>query len=123
MNKLEQGYPLLENISIDHALMEKAPNVLTVRSKFERIDVGSLDSLAEIWENDQQGNTAFGIYLSLESKGNIVYNEEGLVTLLGVDDLVVVRTSSVILVCPRDRIQEIKDLVRNLGGNGLEEYL
>src|SRR3990172_937910 len=123
IHKLEQVYPSLENISIDHALMEKAANVLTVSSNFERIDVGSLDSLAEIWENDQEGNTGFGNFLFLESSGNIIYNDEGLVTLLGVNDLVVVRTSGVILVCPRDRIQEIKDLVGNLPGKGLEEFL
>ena len=122
-NKLEKMYPRLENISIDHAVMEKAVNVLTVRSDFERIDVGSLDSLAEIWDHDENGNTGYGHYISLESKDNIIYNDEGLVTLLGVDDLVVVRAAGVILVCPKDRIQEIKTLVGNLPDKDLEDCL
>ena len=121
--KLEEVYPMLENISIDHAVMEKAANVLTVRSNFERVDIGSLDSLAEIWDQDENGNTGFGDYISLESKDNIVYNDEGLVTLLGINDLVVIRTAGVILVCPRDRIQEVKTLVGKLPGKGLEDCL
>ncbi|MFN2216954.1 MAG: mannose-1-phosphate guanylyltransferase [Anaerolineales bacterium] len=123
LNRLGEIYPTLDNISIDHALMEKADNVLTVRSNFERIDVGSLESLAGVWKDDAKGNTGIGNFVSLNSTGNIVYNVDGLVTLLGVEDLVVVRTEEIILVCPRDRIQEIKNLVGDLQVQGLEEYL
>ncbi|MFC2063899.1 mannose-1-phosphate guanylyltransferase [Chloroflexota bacterium] len=123
MKKLEEVYPMHENISIGHIVMEKAVNVLTVRSNFERIDIGSMDSLSEIWDKDENGNTGFGEYISLESKGNIVYNDEGLVTLLGIKDLVVIRTAGVILVCPKDRIQEIISLAGELPGKGLENYL
>ncbi|MFC2028982.1 mannose-1-phosphate guanylyltransferase [Chloroflexota bacterium] len=122
LEELEQVYPSFEKISIDHAVLESSSNLLTVRADFERIDVGSLLSLAEIWDSDEEGNTGIGQFLSLESSGNIVYNQDGLVTLLGVDDLVVVRTSSAILVCPRDRLHEVKALLGNLDKKGLEEY-
>ena len=80
-------------------------------------------SLAGVWGHDIDGNAGFGQYLSVESKDNIVYNDDGFVALVGVEDLVVVRTRGVILVCPRDRVQDIKSMVDNLGKMGQEDYL
>ena len=120
---LAKVYPTFENISVDHAVMEKSHNVLTVRADFERIDVGSLASLSEIWQPDQQGNVSLGELQAEDSQNNIVYNEQGLVTLIGVKDLIVVRTGKTILVCPRDKADQIKQAVEELKRRGMEEYL
>ena len=120
---LAKVYPTFASVSVDHAVMEKAQNVLTVRADFERIDVGSLASLPEIWQPDAQGNVSLGEFLAENSQDNIVYNDNGLVALIGVKDLIVIRTGKTILVCPRDKAQEIKNVVAELTRRGLEEYL
>lgn len=122
-DRLAKIYPTFTSISVDHAVMEKAQNVLTVQANFERIDVGSLASLQEIWQPDSQGNVSQGEVLAEDSQDNIVYNDNGLVTLIGVKDLIVIRTDRMILVCPRDKAQEIKDVVAELTRRGMEEYL
>jgi mannose-1-phosphate guanylyltransferase len=116
-------YPAFENISVDYAVMEKAQNVLTVLANFERIDVGSLSSLPEIWQPDTQGNISMGQVLAQDSQDNIIFSDAGLVTLLGVKDLIVIRAGDIVLVCPKDKAQEIKNVVAELARRGLEEYL
>jgi mannose-1-phosphate guanylyltransferase len=69
---LAKVYPTFANIPVDIAVMEKADNVLTVRADFERIDVGSLNSLPEIWQPDAQGNVSLGELLAEDSRDNIV---------------------------------------------------
>lgn len=120
---LARVYPGFENIPVDVAVMEKAAHVLGVRADFERIDVGSLKSLPELWQPDANGNLSLGDVLAQDSRDNIVYTEAGLVTLVGVNDLIVIRTGGIILVCPKDKAQEIKSLVEDLAARGLEEYL
>ena len=116
-------YPTFANISVDRAVMEKAENVLTVRANFERIDVGSLGSLSEIWQSDAKGNVSMGQVFAQDSQDNIVYSDHGLVTLLGVKDLIVIRAGEIILVCPKDKAQEIKNVVAELTRRGQEAYL
>lgn len=123
VDRLAEIYPKFENLSVDHAVMEKAHNVVTLRADFERIDVGSLASLLEIWQSDEQGNVSLGELQAENSRDNIVYNEGGLVTLIGVNDLIVIRTGKIILVCPRDKADEIKNAVVELKQRGMEDYL
>jgi mannose-1-phosphate guanylyltransferase len=120
---LESIYPAFENISVDYAIMEKSANVAAVRGAFQRIDVGSLGNLSELWPGDSQGNAVLGEALASDSQDNIIYTDEGLVGLLGVQGLVVVRAGDVVLVCPRERAGEIRGLVEQLQRSGKERYL
>jgi len=123
MEKLEQNYPAFADISVDHAVMEKVTNALTVRANFERIDVGALNSLSEIWKPDIDGNATLGQVLIRDSQENIVYSDQGLVVLLGVKDMIIVRAGEIVLVCPKDKAQEVKNLVTELSKQNLEKYL
>lgn len=121
--QIEKVYARLAEIPVDRAVIEKAGNRVTIQAAFERIDVGSLASLAEIWSKDSRGNASLGDLLCNDSQGNTVFNPDGLVALVGVDDLVVVKTDQVILVCPRDRVAQVKEVVNNLRDRGMERYL
>jgi mannose-1-phosphate guanylyltransferase len=102
--------------------MEKAKNVAVVQGSFERIDVGALSSLAQLLPKDEKGNARQGLLIEKHSRRNIVYTDEGLVGLVGVEDLVVIRRGDVVLVCPVDRAAEVKDLVSALEAGGLERF-
>ena len=120
--RLEQIYSNFESVSVDYGVMEKSSHVAAVRGSFQRIDVGSLPTLSKIWRRDSHGNAILGTLADVDSQNNIIYSDAGLVGLIGVQDMVVIRQGEVILVCPKERAQEVKELVAALGEQGLDRY-
>ncbi|NJD19552.1 MAG: mannose-1-phosphate guanylyltransferase [Gemmatimonadetes bacterium] len=100
---------------VDTAVMEKSDRVACVRATFAWDDVGSWEALARTREADASGNVLVGEAGAVQSRGNVVFAEDGRVVLFGVDDLVVVRSSGVTLVLPRSRAADLKSLLRELG--------
>ena len=115
-------YPTFRGISVDYGIMEKATGVVVVRGDFERMDVGSLSTLSSLLESDPQGNAVEGLLVAKDSRDNIIYSDEGLVGLIGVEDMIVVRRGDVVLVCPKERAREVKDLVAALADKGLDRF-
>jgi len=121
---LADHYPALEKISIDYAIMEKAETVRVIESKFDWDDVGEWPAVERHSEKDENGNVRKGRVIIQNGKGNIVLNDgEHTTALIGVDNLVVVHTSDATLVCPKDKAQEIKALVKKLGEDAALEHL
>ena len=115
-------YPTLEEVSVDYGVLEKSSQVAVVRGNFQRIDVGALPTLAQIWPADPQGNSISGDVIIREGQDNIVFTDEGLVGLIGMQDMIVIRQGNVVLVCPKERAHEVKELVAALDQKGLERY-
>lgn len=117
-------YPKLEKISIDFAVLEHAKNRACVRANFEWDDVGSLEALARHHPLDAAGNVALGDVILSNAKRSIVQNTSpGLVALLGVEDLIVVRTGDAVLVARRDQAEKVKKLVEEIEKSGRTEVL
>lgn len=108
---LKALYPGLEKISVDYALMEKADNIVMAQGGFAWDDVGSWSALENHLRRDAAGNVVMGDCETLESTGNIVVSTQGLVSLIGVQNLVVVQTRWATLVCPKERAQDVKRMV------------
>lgn len=106
-----QRYEALEKISIDHAVMEKAANVVTVPASVGWDDIGSWAALPAVRGADPNGNTISGEAVILDGTGNIVMTDGTLVTAIGVSDLVIVKAGDAILVMPRSRAQDVKAIV------------
>jgi mannose-1-phosphate guanylyltransferase len=121
---VEKFYSGLEPASIDFAIMEKcAADSAVLNASFEWSDVGSWEAIDELWAADASGNRSNDcVVVALASKGNTVVSRK-LVALLGVENLIVVETNDAILVCAKDRAQEIKSLVGEMERRGLDEYL
>ncbi len=111
-------YEGLERISIDYALMEKADNIIVAKGSFEWDDLGSWTALANHRGSDNEGNVVIGDLQQVDSGGNIVVSRNRLTALIGVQDLVVVQTDKVTLVCPRERAQDVKQMVDKLERQG-----
>lgn len=120
---MDATYPDLKKISVDYALMEKADNIVMACGTFTWDDVGSWPALESHFDQDAQGNTRIGKVETLEAEGNIVVSNERLTAIIGVKDLVVVQAEGVTLVCPKDRAQDIKQLVTALRENGSYDEL
>ena len=113
---LARRYPGLEKISVDYAIIEKAANVVMVESGFDWDDVGEWTAVARHFPADAEGNVVRGSAELAEASRNIVYcrDDEHLVALLGVEDLIVVKTADATLICHKDKAQEIKALVKRI---------
>lgn len=122
---LAKHYPGLEKISVDYAVIEKAKNRVMVESQFDWDDVGEWSALKRHYPADEAGNVVRGVVHLQDSKNNIVFSREQahLVALLGVEDLIVVKTKDATLVCHKDKAQEIKDLVHAIGAKEALNHL
>lgn len=119
---LAAHYASLPKISVDYAVMEKAPNVAAFEAAFDWDDVGEWPAIARHLKPDANGNVTRGQVVVEEARGNIVVSDDKhVVALLGVEDLVVVHTAHATLVCRKDRAQDLKKLVQKVEGLGGSE--
>ena len=108
---LKKEYKKLEKISVDYAVLEKADNIVMIRSNFLWDDVGSWAALEKHCRKDKNGNIILGKGEALDSRDNIAVAEDGVVALIGVRGLVVVRSGAATLVCSKDKVQDVKKMV------------
>ena len=96
-----------------------------VESAFAWDDVGEWPAVSRHYPADEAGNVVRGSAELADASGNIVYSrdEKHLVALVGVEDLIVVRTEDATLVCHKDKAQEIKDLVKKIGAKASYKHL
>jgi len=123
----DELYGGLPALSIDYAVMEKLDDIATLPLDCGWSDLGSWEALYEVLAADPQGNAAHGgETLAVDAGGNLLVSEPGLpgvVAVLGVSGLVVVRTADAVLVCPRERSQEVRRLVEELKARGRRDLL
>lgn len=110
-------------LSIDYALMEKALGVVVCPGDFEWSDVGHWSSLFDLWPKNEENNACRGDIIGFQATGNLIYNPGKLTALIEVEDLIIVNTEDVLLVCPRHADQRIKELIEELKKRGKKEYL
>ncbi|MCH5275133.1 MAG: mannose-1-phosphate guanylyltransferase [Lachnospiraceae bacterium] len=120
---LEEVYPGIPKLSIDYGIMERADNVVMLEGAFGWNDVGSLDALALLHDTDAWGNVGVGSHIFMDTEGTICYSKDKLIAASGVKDLIIVEAEDAILVCRKEKAQEVKNLVEFLKANGKEQYL
>jgi mannose-1-phosphate guanylyltransferase len=121
---LERLYPQLPAQSIDYGVMERADNVAMVPASFGWSDVGSWAALPEVSTLDADGNVVFGDAVLVDTSGSVVDARGGrLVAVVGCRDLVVVDTEDALLVVPRDRAQEVRQVLTELERAGRTQLL
>lgn len=113
----------LQNISIDHALMEHSSRVAVVPAHFDWKDIGSWDAMAKLTESDEHGNRTVGEVFAMATKNSYIHSPNRFTTTIGVEDLIIVDTPDALLVAHKDHTQEVKKITEHLKSNGKEEYL
>ncbi len=122
VNRLEEIYESLPNISVDYGVMERSERVAVVPTEMKWSDVGSFDSIYELLDKDERGNAIVGRCHLIDSEGNLVIGER-LIALIGVENMMVLDSGDSILVCPRGRGQDVRKLFKELKENGEKEAL
>ena len=122
---IERIYPQCVNISIDYGVMEKADNVYIIPSSFGWSDLGTWASAYDNLDKDYLENAVTGAnVMIIDATKNIVHAESGkLVLLQGLDDFIVVDTKDVLLICKKDKEQEIKEYVAEVKRNKGDKFL
>ena len=120
---IEEVYPVIPKISIDYGIMERADNVLVISGEFGWNDIGSLDMLNIMKDADENGNVAYGEQLLLDTKDCIVYGNDKMIATIGLSDMIIVQTADALLICPKDRAQDVKNVVEILKEQGKDQYL
>jgi mannose-1-phosphate guanylyltransferase len=122
---MKKAYELSPSISIDYGIMEKSENVYVIPSEFGWSDLGTWQSLYDRYEKDYLGNAVSGRNVMIFDSSNnmIMVPDEKLVVLQGLENYIVVDTGESLLVCQRDKEQEIKQMTAEIKKLKGEQYL
>jgi mannose-1-phosphate guanylyltransferase len=121
--KLAEIYPTLPSISVDYGILEKSRDLAVVPTDFGWDDLGNWSSLGRYFPQDRDGNMVRGCFTGVETKNCIVDSPQKMVAALGVSELIIVETDDVLLVCSKEKAQEVRKIVEKLRGEKREELL
>ena len=107
-------YHSLPSISIDYGILEKTRQAALIPADIRWSDVGAWNALDEVGESDADGNILAGNVSSLDCSGSIIQGGERIIAAVGLRDLIVVDTRDALLVCNKNRAQEVKKIVEIL---------
>ncbi|MCH7492782.1 mannose-1-phosphate guanylyltransferase [Patescibacteria group bacterium] len=114
----------LKPISIDYGIMEKTKNILVIPASFDWVDVGHWRTVKEVLSRSDTENVVKGQHVGIESSGNLIYSYTGrLIGTAGLKDMIIIDTEDCLLVCPKDRAQDVKKIVEKLQKEKLNKYL
>jgi mannose-1-phosphate guanylyltransferase len=124
INVIEDVYLRIRDISIDYGVMQTAQHVCVIPTNMGWNDVGSWEVVYDISEKDKNKNAGdFRQLNQFESSDNYIFAPDKLVALVGIKNLIVVDTGDVLLICRKNRSQDVKEIVEQLKKSGLDEYL
>ena len=128
---LKQEFLKIESETIDYGILEKEKKMLVLPGNFGWTDVGNWKTVHEVLAGVRGKGSGVrenickaGKCVSVDSSGNMVYSLSGkLVALAGVKNMILIESENALLLCPRNRAQDVKKLVENLEKKGMKEYL
>ncbi len=110
-----EEFEKFESISIDYGVMEKFDRIASLKPKFDWDDVGSWSALERHLQKDGKGNIVQGNVVTIDSSENIIIGDtSSLISLIGIDDIIVVKEENRILLCKKSMDQKVKDLLKEI---------
>lgn len=116
-------FPNMESISIDYGVMEKSDSIYIIPGNFGWDDVGSWLAVSRINKTDSDNNIIRGNVVSLGVKNCIIEGSDKLIAAAGIEDLIVVDSGDAMLIIPKEKACDIKELIAKIRSNNLEKYL
>ena len=115
---LLEGYAGIPSISVDYGIMEYAERIAVVEADFGWDDLGSWEALYRLASKDERGCAIQGDVMALDCDNSLLVSRWGTLAVIGVRDLVAVQTRDATLICSRDAVQRVKDVVEQLKQTG-----
>ncbi len=136
LDRLARIYSFLPPESIDKILLEKmagraingrcdnACGLAMFPCDFEWYDLGIWETYYSLMEKDRHGNALDGLVVAIGCENSLLSSREGtLVAAIGLNGIAVVAEGDAVLICPRDRLEEVRDIVNKIRQKGLKKYL
>ncbi len=121
---LKTEYPKMKKISIDYAILEKTKKIFCIPAQFDWTDIGHWRSVKEVLSDTADDNVIIGKHLGIDTKGSLIYNlSDKLVATASIENMIVVTTKDAILICPKDKAQEVREIVKKLKQKKYKKYL
>lgn len=113
---IKEAYALCKNISIDYGIMEKAKNVYVLSAEFGWSDLGTWKSLYEQLGHDTKGNAIVGSHVMVDHTSNCIINmpKDKLAVIQGLENFIIVESDNILLICPKDDEQQVRNLVNDV---------
>lgn len=119
---VQQIYPDMPGLSIDYGILERSDDVVVIPGDFGWNDVGSWDALGAIFPTDEDGNIVKAEHIGIGTRNCIIYGNK-LIASIGIENLIIVGTDDAMLICPKQRSQEVRDIVELLKKKGMDSYI
>lgn len=122
---ISREFPKIRAESIDYAILEKNKKMLVIPADLGGwADIGHWRTVKDILAKNQADNVVRGRYIHHDSAGNLIYSLSGkLIATAGVKNMIIIETEDAILVCPKERAQDVKKIVDKLAEKKMNEYL
>lgn len=120
---LVQVYGQLRNISIDYGIMEKSQNVFLTKGKFGWSDVGSWEEVYQLSAKNKDGNAIVGKVFTDDTTESYIYSPDKFTAVIGAENFIVINTDDALLICRRDKAQDVKKVIDHLKFNKLNDHL
>ncbi|MEE8390363.1 MAG: sugar phosphate nucleotidyltransferase, partial [Anaerolineae bacterium] len=120
---LGRVWPQVVKQTIDYGVMEGADDVAVIPVDIGWSDVGSWASLLELLPADAEGNTVVGLHVGIDTRDTFVFGRDRLIATIGLEGVVIVDTEDALLVCTKEREQEVRAIVRELEARDEKGYL
>jgi len=115
---LTRGYAVLPDISVDYGIAEKIGRQAVVRAAFDWDDMGNWEAIYRLDPKDERRNAVEGDVLALDCEDNLLLSRGGKLAAVGLRGMIVVQTRDATLICPKDQVQRVKDVVGALKAQG-----
>jgi mannose-1-phosphate guanylyltransferase len=107
---LRDVYPRIAAISVDYGLMELADNILVIPADIDWDDVGSWESVWTVWQKDENHNAILGTHIGIDTTNCVIFGGKKPIATVGLHHLIIVETDEALLICSRERAQEVRAL-------------
>lgn len=121
---VDAEYKDMQRISVDYGIMEKLDDILVITGEFDWNDIGNWSAVRDIRKKDEDGNVIEGRHVTVDTKNCLILGVENkVVATIGIEDLIVVDTEEALLICHKDRVQDVKQIVDSLRERKMDQYL
>ena len=115
-------WPRVAQQTVDYGVMEAARQVVVVPADIGWTDIGSWGSLFDLLPADPQGNILVGPNVLIDTQNTLAFGSQRLIAAIGLQDMLIVDADDAILVCPKDREQEVRSIVERINNEGLRKW-
>lgn len=120
---LAKIFKSIESVSVDYGIMEKSDKVFMMQGDFDWNDVGSWDTVYDLSSKDDKNNSVTGDVFIKNCSNSYIHSPNKFTAMIGMDNVVLINTDDALLVCNKDNVQEVKDVVDFLTKTGRQELI